>query len=120
MIPASLLNATVEILAEVSTADSMGAPVRVLKPVCTVSGRADQKSIQATGDEYVKSATRYKVFINGDWGLNYTNWVRVTGHGSTFLGQVATVSRPGWMGHHTEIEAYSQFNPPPITGVLGS
>lgn len=116
MIPASLLNATVEILAETFAADEMGAPVGRLAVVATVRGRADQKSIQSTGDQYVKSATRYKIFINGNWNLDSTNWVRVTGNGATFLGQVATVSQPGVMGHHVEIEAYSQFNPPPITG----
>lgn len=118
MIPASLMNATVEILAETSTRDAMGAPVRVLAVTATVPGRADQKSINATGDEYVKSATRYKVFINGYWALDYTNWVRVTRAGHTFIGQVATVSQPGLMGHHTEIEAYSQFNPPAVVGAI--
>ena len=116
MIPARLLNATVEILAETATRDAMGAPVMALAVIATMPGRADQKSVQDSGTEYVKTATRYKVFINGGWDVDARNWVRVTIRGASWLGQVGTVAQAGLMGHHTEIDAYSQFNPPPIVG----
>ena len=42
MIPASLLNATVEILAETATRDAMGAPVMALAVIATMHGHPVQ------------------------------------------------------------------------------
>lgn len=103
MIPARLLNASLVIYVEFHGTGSAGEPTQFLRHVASLRGRGELKSVPRQSGDYQQTPYTVSVWVNGSMDLTPKNWIKITtDSGREIIGQVATASQPGLMGHHVK------------------
>lgn len=101
-LPYRLLNSSAEIFYESNTKGSMGQPVQSLQLVSKTMCRCDLRSQSKDIAPIEQTVQTARVYLQGSVNLNTSNWIRITSpSGIVLTGQVASVSQPGLLGHHT-------------------
>jgi hypothetical protein len=107
MIPAHLLNADIEYFLESETAGSFGELKQVFTPAGTGRGRLDMKSSTRNlhAGIYEETGRRYRMYVNELLPeITEKFWIRAKANGYTVLGQISSISYPGLMAHHIELD----------------
>lgn len=107
--PERILNGSCTIYREVNAKGDFGQMTQVLVKVLATRCRVDQKSTTrtATGGSFEQTTGRYTVYLSGIQAqpIEDKYWIKVvTNTGITFTAQVASVSIPAMLDHHTELE----------------
>ena len=107
MIPDYLLNADVEYFLEAEQPGKFGEPKQVFTFAGTGRGRLDMKSSNRNlhAGRYEETGRNYRLYVNLlPPSITEKHWIRAKANGYTVVGQIRSISYPGLMAHHSQLD----------------
>lgn len=107
MIPDYLLNADVEYFIETETAGKFGEMKQVFTAAGASRGRLDMKGSNRNlhAGRYEETGRSYRLYTNLlPPGVTEKHWIRAVANGYTVVGQIRSISYPGLMAHHSQLD----------------